>query len=217
MPCSTTTPVSRSHGTRVCQTGRLTAAGVALAALLTMPIASLVSAESPADDLKVYPEFSVIPRQGELVFYPCADCHEFLDPNLEIRELDPDPGHPAALEHGEGEVWCTSCHIQSPYDSLHTLLGEPVGFNESYRVSGGCHSHKLKDWTYGAHGKRVDNWRGERLLNGCPECHNPHSPAIKPRAPQPPPPVRAGLERVDGHEVKEPPIWEELREESSHE
>ena len=161
--------------------------------------------------------FSVIPRQEKLFFYPCADCHEFLEPNTDIRELDPDPDHPAQLQHGGGEVWCTSCHSQSPYETLHTLLGEPVSYDESYRVCGGCHSHKLRDWTHGAHGKRVDNWRGERLIYGCPECHNPHSPQIAPRAPLAPPPVRAGLQRVDGHAEKEPPIWHRPSGETAHE
>ena len=138
--------------------------------VLTVPsgrvtVAPVSSGEVAGDSSASQHSLSVLSRQDKLFFYPCADCHEFIEPNTEIRILDPDPGHPAELEHGEGEVWCTSCHIQSPYDSLHTLLGEPVGFNESYRVCGGCHSHKLKDWTYGAHGKRVDNWRGDRLLN----------------------------------------------------
>lgn len=164
------------------------------------------------------PAFSVIPRQDKLFFYPCGDCHEFLEPNTEIRLLDPDPDHPADLQHGGGEVWCTSCHSQSPYETLHTLLGEPVGYDESYRVCGGCHSHKLRDWKHGAHGKRVENWQGDRQIFGCPECHNPHRPQIAPRAPLPAPPVRAGLERIDGHAEKEAPIWhDQPAEENGHE
>lgn len=158
-----------------------------------------------------------MPRQDKLFFYPCSDCHEYLEPDTSIRQLDADPDHPEALEHGAGELWCTSCHAQWPYETLHTLLGEPVGYDASYRVCGGCHSHKLRDWKHGAHGKRVANWRGERLLYGCPECHNPHRPAIPPRAPQDPPPVRAGLERVDGHLPKPTPIWESAPQEAAHE
>jgi hypothetical protein len=191
---------------------------VAVAALLLSdtlavaenPVAGANSETAPQRD----PGFSVIPRRDKLFFYPCADCHEFLESNTEIRSLDTEPDHPAELEHGAGEVWCTSCHSQSPYDSLHTLLGEEVGYDESHRVCGGCHSHKLRDWKYGAHGKRVANWHGERRLYGCPECHNPHRPEIAPRPALPPPQVRTGLKRVDGHAARQPPIWEAQSRES---
>jgi hypothetical protein len=182
-----------------------------LLAVLALP-ATFARGEEPIGDTSAgeprYIPFTVMTRQDKLFFFPCGDCHEFLDPNPEIRELDPDPDHPAILDHGNGEVWCTSCHSQSPYETLHTLLGEPVGYDESHRVCGGCHSHKLRDWRYGAHGKRVANWQGERQLYGCPECHNPHAPAIAPRPPLAPPPVRARLERIDGHSERQPPRWE---------
>lgn len=166
------------------------------------------SATSSAAGGTEHPGFSISSREDKLLFFPCGDCHEYLDPDPAIRELDVDPGHPEKLEHGAGEVWCNSCHGPWPYSELHTLLGEPVGYNDSYRVCGGCHSHRLRDWKYGAHGKRVGNWRGERLIYGCPECHNPHRPGIAPRAPLEPPPMRAGLERTDGHAEKQPPVWE---------
>ena len=33
------------------------------------------------------PEFSVVPRTDQLTFFPCTDCHEFLEPDPTIREL----------------------------------------------------------------------------------------------------------------------------------
>jgi hypothetical protein len=46
----------------------------------------------------------------------------------------------------------------------------------------------------------------------CTHCHDAHSPAIKPRAPKPSPPVRAGLERQHGVEHAPSPVWESLEE-----
>lgn len=161
--------------------------------------------------------FTVMPREDKLFFYPCSDCHEFMDPNKEIRVLDPDADHPRELAHGAGRIWCLSCHGPWPYNQLNTLLGEPVEYNESYLICGGCHSHKLRDWRHGAHGKRVANWQGERLLYGCPECHNPHQPQIAPRPPIAMPPVRAGLERIDGEPEQARPMWHIRREDHGDE
>jgi hypothetical protein len=143
--------------------------------------------------------FSVRPRRDQLYFYPCADCHEFMDSNGDIRQLEVETGHPAGLEHGDGRIWCLSCHSStSQYNMLHDLLGQDLDLDRGYRVCAGCHGEHYRDWSHGAHGKRVAVWRGERVLFSCVECHNPHHPAIAPRAPQPPPPVRAGLEPMKG-------------------
>lgn len=156
--------------------------------------------------------FSVLPREDKLYYYPCSDCHEYMDPNTEIRVLDTDADHPQELKHATGIIWCLSCHGVSPYNELHTLLGEPVGFNESHLICGGCHAHKLRDWSHGAHGKRVADWQGNRLLYGCAECHNPHHPQIAPRPALAPPPVRSGLDRVEGETERPAPVWDILRE-----
>jgi len=146
-------------------------------------------------------------RVDKLFFYPCTDCHAFMDTNERIRDLDVEEGHPARLEHGSGLIWCFSCHDESDYDRLRNLLAEPIDIDRGYQVCGGCHSEKYRDWAGGAHGKRVADWRGERRIYSCVECHNPHHPSIQPRAPQPPPPVRAGLERMapdDGFQTQDP-------------
>jgi len=43
-------------------------------------------------------------------------------------------------------------------------------------------------------------------------CHNAHDPAIKPRAPKPPPPVRAGLKLERGIEHETSHVWERDQE-----
>lgn len=170
------------------------------------------------DEPSAQASFSVGERLDKLYFYPCADCHAFMDPNTEVRELDVEEGHPAKIEHGDGQIWCLSCHGSADYGQLRNLLAEPVDFDQGFRVCSGCHSQKFRDWTYGGHGKRAANWRGERTLYSCVECHNPHEPAIQPRAPKPPPPIRAGLEPMPPAVIDEVhsalrPRWEQIHAE----
>jgi len=160
--------------------------------------------------------FTVGARLEKLYFYPCADCHAYMDPDDNLRELDVEKGHPSKLEHGGGLIWCFSCHDSPDYGKLRNLLAEPIDFDSGYQVCGGCHSQKYLDWTHGAHGKRVANWHGDRRLYSCMECHNPHQPAILPRAPEPPPPIRAGLNPMapgKADEVRRSrPEWEQIND-----
>jgi hypothetical protein len=87
---------------------------------------------------------------------------------------------------------------------LQTLRGDKVDFDDAYLVCGQCHFNRQKDWYFGAHGKRVADWRGPRTLYNCTHCHDPHTPAIAPRAPARPPPVRAGLKPMDNPHAAEP-------------
>ena len=158
-----------------------------------------------------FPPASTLSRKDELFFFPCGQCHDAMDPDPEIRELD--APHDSDLNHGRGRLWCSSCHHMTDRDMLRTLLDEPVDFDQAYLVCGGCHFEQQKDWHHGAHGKRRENWRGERILMSCPDCHNPHSPALEARAPMAAPPVRPGLERAD-HEKHEPArVWEQQKHE----
>lgn len=141
------------------------------------------------------PPFKVVPRIDQLVFYPCMNCHAAKKPDARPRKLVLTP-HPAALLHGKGRFWCLACHQLKDRNQLHTLEGTPVGFDESYLVCGQCHANRQKDWYFGAHGKRLKNWQGERVIYNCTFCHDPHDPTIKPRAPSAPPPVRVGLRRM---------------------
>ena len=152
------------------------------------------------------PEISVVPRKDELFFYPCDQCHATIEPNPQIRKLD--TVHHSELEHGRGQIWCLSCHDLENRNYLRTLLSEPVDFDEASNVCGGCHANRHKDWVFGAHGKRIANWQGERTLYSCTHCHDPHSPAIKPRAPEPPPRARVGLELKPGTPHEKSTVWE---------
>jgi len=147
------------------------------------------------------PPFTVVPQRDGLTWFPCTACHAALQPNPQPRKLN--SPHPAALQHGNGRIWCLDCHQLKDRDHLHTLAGQPVDFNDAYLVCGQCHFNRQKDWYFGAHGKRVGNWRGERVIYNCTHCHDPHDPSVKPRAPSKPPPVRAGLSPMTRHEVHE--------------
>lgn len=151
-------------------------------------------------------EFKVAEREQPLPNYPCSLCHQALPVNPSPRAI---PIHPT-LNHGGGRFWCLTCHKPDDRDFLHSIRDEPVSFEEAYLVCGQCHFSRQRDWYFGVHGKRLDNWRGERVIRNCTHCHNPHSPAIEPRPPQPPPPVRRGLVRQDLNIHPAPPFWQRL-------
>jgi len=179
-----------------------------IACVVCLSFSPLLAEESPtaADTVRFEgypnaPTVNVVPRKDELFFYPCDQCHESMEPNPEIRELD--TMHDSEIEHGRGRLWCLSCHDFENRNYLRTFLNELVDLDEAHVVCGGCHANRHKDWAYGVHGKRVADWQGDRTQYNCTHCHNAHSPAISPRAPKEPPPVRAGLklERGKNHDA----------------
>jgi oxygen-independent coproporphyrinogen-3 oxidase len=149
--------------------------------------------------------FSVTSRKDKLTFYPCTACHSQLTPNPTPRKLA--SPHPAALNHGKGRMWCTDCHTLKDRDALHTVSGAKVDFDDSHLLCGQCHGNRHRDWHFGAHGKRAENWTGERTLYNCTHCHDPHDPTIKPREPSKAPPVRARLEPMQRIPHETPPVW----------
>lgn len=152
------------------------------------------------------PEFSVVPRKDELVFYPCSQCHEFLEPDPTVRELM--APHEIEFDHGAGRIWCLSCHMLEDRDQLKSALGEAVDFDAAHQVCGSCHGNRHKDWYFGAHGKRQSSWNEPRVIYNCTHCHDAHSPAIKPRKPMPAPKARAGLSLPEWHRHEKKPVWE---------
>lgn len=152
------------------------------------------------------PAFVVVPQKEQLTFYPCSQCHKAIPTNPTPRKLE--APHPAALSHGKGRMWCLDCHQSDDRDSLRSLRGQKVDFNDAHLVCGQCHSNRHKDWYFGAHGKRAVNWKGERAIFNCTHCHDPHDPSVKPRKPSKPPPVRAGLEPMRRAEHEPETVWE---------
>lgn len=152
--------------------------------------------------------FSIVPRKTEMKYYPCNKCHKRRKPNPIVRKLR--STHTSELNHGDQRMWCLTCHKLEDRNYLTNLLGESVDFDNAPEVCASCHIQRYKDWKSGGHGKRLTNWQGERVIYTCTQCHDPHDPAIKARAPQPPPPVRKGLEHSTRSHEEDQSLWERL-------
>ena len=151
--------------------------------LLAAPVPPAQTTAIPAQlKLEVPP-----PPFSEGVF-PCTDCHDNKDlkPNRTRRELK-DAHDDIILKHDEEHRWCLDCHDADNRDRLHLASGDPVPFEESYRLCGQCHGEKYRDWRAGVHGRRVGEWNGHKQYLLCAHCHNPHQPRFKSMAPQPAP------------------------------
>ena len=182
--------------------------------------------------LKNVRKFQATPRELEIFYYPCNDCHapEFADKFP--RKLE-DEHEDIKFQHGGGRFWCyDACHNIDNMNTLVSLRGKEVPYDKAYEVCGQCHFDKQMDWAMGGHGKRAGAWRKPHeipatheelkvtdresiahwdsetvtLLN-CPVCHNPHDPAIKPFEPSPAPQVRAGLQRRPVRPPVEHRVW----------
>ena len=149
--------------------------------------------------------YTVVSRKPDINFFPCSQCHDYLPPNPTQRELF--TPHQSTLDHGGNRFWCLTCHDQEKRDNLRRVDGTLLEIDNAPELCASCHMARYRDWKGGAHGKRIGNWQGERVLLACPQCHNPHSPTIKPRAPQKPPPVRRDLERPEVEEHGAVPVW----------
>ena len=163
--------------------------------------------------------YFVIPSKKDPDMHPCLDCHDWAESDLTPRVLK-EPHDNFRLQHGlhgKGEFWCLTCHHLEGDGGLKTFEGVKLSFDEAYILCSQCHSQEAKDWAFGAHGKRVDNWRGERRILNCTACHYQHRPNYDPRKPMPKPSLRMGLVRPghpaqDGtsseHRHKTVKVWE---------
>lgn len=135
--------------------------------------------------------FSVVSRRGRLVQAPCTGCH---DGSIgTVGEGRTRRAHwQIERPHGQAnELSCGSCHSTEGPVLLRTIHEAPVDFDQAHRLCGTCHHEALEDWKGGAHGKRVGAWAGERIVEPCTGCHDPHEPSFPVRlpttfSPQPP-------------------------------
>lgn len=134
-------------------------------------------------------------RSAGLSQYPCTSCHagrELVMANQRIGDAHHNiqPVHPDQT----GAV-CSTCHAAENVELLVLRSGDRAPLDESYRLCGQCHFVQADAWAGGGHGKRLDGWRGRRVVMACPDCHDPHQPAIPSRIP-----FRAPqLERTGSH------------------
>lgn len=163
--------------------------------IILMALASPApSAESSEQVTPPQFPFHVVSTKDKMQYFPCSSCHEYIPANPAPRILEQAP-HYSEVRHGRTNMWCNTCHQLEDKNSLRTVFGDPVNFDDSYLVCAQCHSRVYEDWQYGAHGKRQKRWRGGREIDTCTHCHNPHiNPGFEPRQPLPPPGVRKGMQ-----------------------
>ena len=127
--------------------------------------------------------FRVLARKDMIGRYKCSACHTgktvMVNQGLELTHGD------IFLEHGEAgqALDCIDCHHAEERDFLEDKKGRKIDFDHSYQLCGQCHFRQKRDWLGGAHGKRVSNWAGDRVVYNCATCHDPHSPRFKKRFP----------------------------------
>ncbi len=127
--------------------------------------------------------FWVKNRTDEIRRYKCTQCHKGQQVTIgQAKEIAHDD---IVLNHGERNkpLACDSCHDQEKRNLLFIEPGRQVDMNHSYQLCGRCHFREKKDWIGGAHGKRLSNWAGKRVVATCTFCHNPHSPKFEKRWP----------------------------------
>lgn len=138
-----------------------------------------------AQGFEARPTFDVATRTGEIRRFPCSECHiEPLEHSKAGTEQKKKAHWEIKLQHAGTEIMqCTTCHSRQRMNLLHTLNGRPVELNHSYQLCAQCHSVQAKDWSGGAHGKRLGGWAPPRVINNCTACHNPHQPRLEKRWP----------------------------------
>jgi hypothetical protein len=120
---------------------------------------------------------SIEPRIPLIPTYPCSGCHATRTPRPERHKLvEFHVVRNAEFSHGADAFWCYQCHSLKDVDHLVTSTGEPVTFDEAWRVCTSCHGDKLDDWKAGLHGLILGDWNGVKHKKSCPACHNPHDP-----------------------------------------
>jgi hypothetical protein len=125
--------------------------------------------------------FELALRARPLAQYPCTSCHVgalVTSSRPEDAHQDLQPTHPS-----QASAECGICHARSDVYQLVLEGGQNVPLDESYRLCAQCHFPQADAWAGGAHGKRLDGWRGARVVMGCADCHDPHAPATPRRIP----------------------------------
>lgn len=117
----------------------------------------------------------------------CSSCHRPGKPVIQAERIEDAHRYVLPKHPEESGTHCLTCHASDDVERLVLASGERVGLDHAYRLCAQCHYGQVNDWAAGTHGKRLDGWRGRRVVMGCADCHDPHQPAIDPRIPFPGP------------------------------
>ncbi len=125
-------------------------------------------------------------RKDQIERFQCTQCHKKDQTPVVVINAAAMAHGDIVLDHGgkDRPLSCFTCHSQENRDFLITEKGESLDMDHSYRLCGQCHFRQEKDWLGGAHGKRVANWAGKRVVKNCTGCHDPHSPLFEKRWPK---------------------------------
>lgn len=112
----------------------------------------------------------------------CMTCHSTREPDRANGEGGtlPKTFH-QGLVYAHAGMSCLSCHHADDYDSLRLADGRKLAFRDAQRLCAQCHGPQTRDYLNGSHGGMSGYWdksRGERVRNGCLDCHDPHAPAF---------------------------------------
>ena len=119
-----------------------------------------------------------------LTQYPCSSCHR----GRGIVRREPDVHENIEAVHPPGIAGeCAACHRAGSVDTLTLIGGRTTSFEHAYQLCAQCHFAQVEAWAGGHHGKRLDGWRGRRVVMGCADCHDPHAPKVALRQPFPGP------------------------------
>ena len=130
--------------------------------------------------------FFLAERVSKITHFPCGECHTRTV--SELKELE-NSNAPKAhwninLQHaGKDLMNCQTCHPNSRMNTLRSLQGAPIEFNHAYQLCAQCHFQQARDWSGGAHGKRLGGWASPRVIKNCTGCHNAHNPRLEKRWP----------------------------------
>lgn len=162
------------------------------AAQLEMPVVAEAGDEMKLLAIQFFPFvfdekelFYVEHQPNKATSKKCSFCHKN-DKIVPLKELDSSRySHwRVELKHASADTMsCSTCHNYKKASELLTLRAKSVPMHKSYESCKGCHSGQFADWRGGAHGKRVKNWSGKRVIKNCVGCHNPHAPSFLKRRP----------------------------------
>ncbi|CAM1369639.1 NapC/NirT family cytochrome c [Tenacibaculum xiamenense] len=127
--------------------------------------------------------FLIPERKNNIKSYKCTECHT--EPLAKMQSKDIKKAHwNIKLNHAaKNTMNCVTCHNSEHMDDLRSITGHKIDFNRSYKLCSQCHQKQYKDWTGGAHGKRIKSWASPRASMTCVNCHNPHSPGFETKWP----------------------------------
>lgn len=117
----------------------------------------------------------------------CSSCHRPGRPVIQAERIEDAHRYILPRHPEESGTHCLTCHAPDDVESLVLASGERISLSHAYRLCAQCHYAQADDWAAGTHGKRLDGWRGRRVVMGCADCHDPHKPGIDPRIPFPGP------------------------------